>query len=115
MYDRMELSLMLWLESRSLVDVNNSNLQSFEERFQDSSSVMQYGQTVPLPDITKMDREDLRTYAGLLASSIKGDDLAAERARILNVEMVAVMNGAKTDTELIQTIDAATRKPASDH
>ena len=89
MCDRIELNLFVWMETRALYDADDTKVQSFEERFQYSSNVLQYAQNVQLPGITKMDHEDLLTYSASIAALIKAADMQAMRSSRLSAQLDA--------------------------
>jgi hypothetical protein len=77
-------------------------LESFEERFVDSSGVFDMGDPAPPPNLDTMSTAELAEYESLLATYIKSIDRIVVRVRFFDREDRAILDGATDDQDLLR-------------
>jgi hypothetical protein len=77
-------------------------LESFEERFVDSSGVFDMGDPAPPPNLDTMSAAELAEYESLLATYIKSIDRIVVRIHFFDREDRAILDGATDDQDLLR-------------
>jgi hypothetical protein len=77
-------------------------LESFEERFVDSSGVFDMGDPAPPPNLDTMSAAELAEYESLIAAYIKSIDRIVVRIHFFDREERAVLDGATDDQDLLR-------------
>lgn len=81
-----------------------TDVESFEERFQDSPGAFDMSVANPPPDIRRMSASDLAEYSRLLSQMIKAHDRFVIRLQILGMEDRALLSGARNDEEMVHEL-----------
>jgi hypothetical protein len=79
-------------------------LQSFEERFVDSTGGFDFGDKAPLPNLDTLSPAELAEYESLLAHYIKAIDRAVVRIHFFDRAARAILSGATDKNDLLRAL-----------
>jgi hypothetical protein len=86
-------------------------LQSFEERFVDSTGGFDFGDPAPLPNLDTLSAAELAEYESLLASYIKSIDRLVVRIHFFDRISRAILDGATSRDDMLHRVAPEQRSP----
>jgi hypothetical protein len=79
-------------------------LAAFNERYTDSTGILQMGGVSTAPDLTRLSRPELAEYLSIVAALIKETDMETARIRLFDKECRAILAGAQDEEALFRAI-----------
>lgn len=108
LYNRFLAQINLWHIAMEAYEDTCLKLTSFEERFRDERGLFDLGDRTSAPSTVGMSAEEKKEYSVLLANTIKSLDRMNRRLEFINLENESLLEGARTEEDLLRRAMAHT-------
>jgi hypothetical protein len=81
-----------------------ADISAFQERYVDSTGSLALGEVVIAPQLERLSAGELSEYLTIVAALIKMTDLLNARLHLFDVECRAILNGVRSEDELLSLI-----------
>jgi hypothetical protein len=102
-YARLALARDYMLTDRVSLTQAIVDLDAFQKRFIDYAGVSQMGSPSEAPDIDHLSPQELAEYRAILGRLIAWSDVVYARLDLIDLEIQALLRGARTEEELLDT------------